>query len=103
MLGMLKGLVVQETGNNMHVRMKDVLPSRAFVVHGEIHTLGTGGLFERDRHFLRDFHHMCERFRIGIEQVTAFLFRNHERMPLIDRLDIEKRNDVIVLVDNGSR
>lgn len=66
---------------------------------------GDGDAFARDGfldgfgHFLGEDHHLSQFGIVDIEDIVRFVLRHHEGMALGQRIDIEKREEFVILSD----
>ena len=95
---MLKAVVIV-AGDYMDVRVEDDLSRSLAVVGVYIHAVGTKALFNRVCDNTRRFHKGRPFLLFYFKHVCGVFFRDDERMPGIDRHDIEEGERFFILVD----
>jgi len=91
--------VTREAGDDVEMGMENNLPGYGVVVHFNIDTVGVECGFYCYRKFFCHRHHVREGFIGRLVKICMMRFRNNERVPDVYRMNIEKGEDGVVLVD----
>ena len=95
--------VAVRTRYHVHMRMKNDLPSGSPLVDYDVKTLRAQRPLDCPTETLNCTENMGQLFDRHFNHTFAVLFRNHQQVTAADRLDVEKRDHLIVLINFSSR
>ena len=87
----------------MKVSVKNILSGRGSIIRGQIESIRIHSFYHRSSNFFASFYKITQKIFRCIQYVRIMIFWYNQSMTGLNRLDIQKRQGLLIFVDFAGR